>query len=126
MRIGGAVHVWWQPDFTSSAVATERLSTLGAVLNYYPAPTSGFFLGWGVGVSNYHSTSADAAADASGLGFTVDAGYDIAVGSNVSLTPQLTYAYGAIGAVNVTGAHASSLTGWKQNVIDLGLGLTLR
>jgi len=78
VRIGGAVHVWWrsgQPDFTSSAVATERLSTLGAVLDYYPAPTSGFFLGCGVGVS---------------------------------------------------GADASSLTGWKQNVIDLGLGLTLR
>ncbi len=54
------------------------------------------------------------------------AGYDIAVGSKVSLTPQVTYAYGGIGAVNVTGAHASSLTGWKQNVIDLGLGLTLR
>ncbi|PYP48221.1 MAG: hypothetical protein DMD42_01545 [Gemmatimonadetes bacterium] len=129
VRIGGAVHVWWrsgQPDFTSSAVATERLSTLGAVLDYYPAPTSGFFLGCGVGVSNYHSHSGDAAADASGWGFTVDAGYDIAVGSKVSLTPQLTYAYGGIGAVNVTGAHASSLTGWKQNVIDLGLGLTLR
>src|SRR6266705_3567367 len=74
LRIGGAVHVWWrsgQPDFTSSAVATERLSTLGAVIDCYPAPTSGFFLGCGVGVSNYHSKSGDAAADASGWGFTV-------------------------------------------------------
>ena len=134
-RMGGALHVWWHsgsPDFTSSASASQRLTNIGAVLHYYPAAGGagggggGFFLGGGLGLSNYHSTSADAFSNAWGWGFTADAGYDIALRSRVSLTPRLTYAYGNLGTVHNTGAHPFSLTGWKQNVVDLGVGLTYR
>src|SRR5438876_2995534 len=62
---------------------------------------------------------------AGGSRLTADAGYDIRLVSNVSLTPRLTYCYGRISHVN-TGALGSFFTGWKQNVIDLGLGLTVR
>src|SRR5213592_2967884 len=90
-RMGGALHVWWHsgaPDFTSSASASQRLTNIGAVLHYYPASGGGFFLGGGLGLSNYHSTSADAFSNAWGWGFTADAGYDIALRSRVSLTPR--------------------------------------
>ncbi len=132
-RMGGALHVWWHsgaPDFTSSASASQRLTNIGAVLHYYPAAGGGggggFFLGGGLGLSNYHSRSANAFSNAWGWGFTADAGYDIALRSRVSLTPRLTYAYGNLGTVHNTGAHPFSLTGWKQNVVELGVGLTYR
>ena len=128
-RIGGALHVWWRsgaPDFTSSASASQRVTNIGAVFHYYPAAGRGFFLGGGLGLSNYHSTSVNAFSNAWGWGFTADAGYDIALRSRVSLTPRLTYAYGNLGTVHNTGSHPFSLTGWKQNVVDLGIGLTYR
>ena len=120
--------MWWQSgrdNYTSSAVATERLSNLGAVLHYYPAAHGSVFLGGSLGLSNYYSKSADAYSNDWGWGFTADAGYDIRLVSNVSLTPRLTYCYGRISHVN-TGALGSFFTGWNQNVIDLGLGLTVR
>src|SRR6266576_2314130 len=56
-RMGGALHVWWHsgaPDFTSSASASQRLTNIGAVLDYYPATggagRGGFFLGGGLGL----------------------------------------------------------------------------
>jgi len=136
-RMGGALHVWWHsgaPDFTSSASASQRLTNVGAVLHYYPAAGGGggggggggFFLGGGLGLSNYHSRSTNAFSNAWGWGFTADAGYDITLSSRVSLTPRLTYAYGNLGTVHNTGAHPFSLTGWKQNVVELGVGLTYR
>src|SRR5438552_2045757 len=129
VRVGGALHIWWHsgsPDFTSSASAAERLSNLGAVLHYYPAATGGLFFGGGLGLSNYHSKSADAYSNAWGWGFTADAGYDIALASVVSLTPRLTYSFGGIRTVKNVGAHPFFLTGWRQTVINLGVGLTLR
>jgi len=65
--------MWWQSgrdDYTSSAVAAERLSNLGAVLHYYPAANGSFFLGGILGLSNYYSKSADAYSNDWGWGFT--------------------------------------------------------
>src|SRR6266550_619980 len=82
---------------------------------------------WHSGAPDFtSSTSVNAFSNAWGWGFTADAGYDIALRSRLSLTPRLTYAYGNLGTVQNTGAHSFSLTGWKQNVVDLGVGLTYR
>lgn len=118
VRIGGAVHAWWHSD----GIATETLSNVGAALYYYPDVRSGFFLSGGLGLSNYHVDSSPS-FDGWGWGFTAGAGYDVRVGRDVSLTPAVTYAYGGVGDVNESGV-GTIVTGWKQNVIDLGLGVT--
>jgi|SRR6266487_261051 len=128
VRVGAALHLWWQSgrnDYTSSAAATERLSNLGAVLHYYPAANGSFFVGGSLGLSNYYSKSVNAHSNDWGWGFTADAGYDIRLVSNVSLTPRVTYCYGAIGTVK-GGPYGGLYPGWTQNVIELGLGVAVR
>ncbi len=64
------------------------------------------------------------ARDGTGWGFTAGVGYDIRVGRNVSLTPVANFVYGGVGDLNVSGGGAPFATGWKQNVVDFGLGVT--
>src|SRR5438445_3708335 len=58
------------------------------------------------------------------VGGTAGVGYDIRVGRNVSLTPVANFVYGGVGDLNVSGGGAPFATGWKQNVVDFGLGVT--
>jgi len=110
--LGGSVNAWTK----SQSGLTERLGNVTASLFYYPAPASGFFLTGGLGLSNYH-VSDGGSENSSGWGFTLGAGYDVRVGKNVSLTPVTNFAYGG-------GMSPAGLTGWKQSVIDFGLGVT--
>src|SRR5207247_10708538 len=72
--------------------------------------------------SNYYVNSSPS-FDGTGWGFTAGAGYDIRVGRDVSLTPVVNYVYGGVGDVNESGVGRFA-TGWKQYVIDFGLGVT--
>lgn len=118
VRLGGGVHAWWHSDGT----ATETLSNVGAMLYYYPVSTrGGLFLTGGIGLSNYHIDSSPS-YDGWGWGFTAGAGFDYPVGRHVALEPLVTYAYGYVGDVNLAGVGTYA-TGWKQNVVDFGLGL---
>jgi len=88
----------------------------------YPQAKSGFFLTGGLGFSNYYVNSTPS-FDGTGWGFTAGAGYDIRVGRDVSLTPVVNYVYGGVGDVNESGVGRFA-TGWKQSVIDFGVGVT--
>ena len=118
LLVGGAINTW----FHSNSSATEALTSLTASLYLYPAARSGFFVTGGLGFSNYHVNSTPS-FDGTGWGFTAGAGYDIRFGRDVSLTPVVNYVYGAVGDVNQSGVGRYA-TGWKQNVVELGLGVT--
>jgi len=116
--VGGAINGWSHYDGS----VTERMTNVTASLYLYPATRSGFFVTGGVGIANYHVNSAPS-FDGTGLGFTAGAGYDIRVGRDISLTPVVNYEYGRVGDVNEAGLGRFA-TGWKQNVVDFGLGVT--
>src|SRR6267143_320150 len=118
LLVGGAVNAWSHSDSS----ATEALTNLTASLYLYPAARRGLFLTGGLGFSNYHLNSTPS-FDGTGWGFTAGAGYDLRVGRDVSLTPVVNYVYGTVGDVNQSGVGRFA-TGWKQNVIELGLGVT--
>ena len=112
--LGGAVNAWSK----SSGGATETLGNVTASVFYYPAPASGFFLTGGLGFSDYNlNPSGFATTSSTGWGFTAGAGYDIRVGRMISLTPVADFTYGG-------GLSPGGATGWKQTVIDFGLGVT--
>ena len=117
--IGGAINGWAHPDGTGN---TETMTSVTASVYLYPETKSGFFLTGGLGFSNYHVNSAPS-YDGTGWGFTAGAGYDIRVGRDLSLTPVVNYVYGGVGHVNQSGVGRFA-TGWKQHVIDFGLGVT--
>ncbi len=115
--LGGAIDAWTK----QSGGATETLANVTASIYYYPARRSGFFLTGGLGFSDY-DLSDGGSITGNGWGFTAGAGYDIRVGRNISLTPVANFVYGGIGDLNSgSGVFA---TGWKQNVLDFGLGVT--
>jgi len=119
--IGGALNGWSR----DRGGATETMGNVTGSIYYYPAPTSGLFLTGGLGFSSY-STNTDPSVDATGWGFSAGVGYDIRVGRNVSLTPVVNFVFGALEEFDapVPGGGITRVTGWQQNVIDFGLGVT--
>ena len=115
--LGGAVNAWYK----SSGGLKESVGNVTASVYYYPAPATGFFLTGGLGFSDYDLRDGGSITG-TGWGFTVGTGYDIRVGRNVSLTPVVNFAYGGVGDLSSAGTTVS--TGWKQSVIDFGLGIT--
>ena len=118
LLIGGAINGWSHP----SGGATETMANVTASLYYYPAPRSGLFLTGGLGFSNYNVDTSPS-YDGTGWGFTAGLGYDIRVGRNVSLTPVANFVYGGVGDLSLS-SGGTFATGWKQNVVDFGLGVT--
>src|SRR6266700_4584820 len=120
--IGGAINVWAHSDGTGN---TETVSNVTASVYLYPQAKSGFFLTGGLGFSNYYVNTVPS-SDGTGWGFTGGAGYDIRVGRDVSLTPVVNFVYGALADfdVPVSGGGSVRARNWRQNVVDLGLGVT--
>ena len=119
--IGGAINGWSH----SSGGATETIGNVTGSLYYYPVATGGLFLTGGLGFSGYEVDTSPSTSG-TGWGFTGGIGYDVRVGRNVSLTPVVSFVYGALEDFDVQlgGGGVSRATGWKQSVIDLGLGVT--
>jgi hypothetical protein len=61
-----------------------------------------------------------------GFGFMFGAGYDIRVGTKISLTPVASFYWGSLGDLTVEGPGGGATSGFglKQNVIDFQLGIT--
>ena len=119
--IGGAINGWWR----TNEGMTETIANVTASVYLYPVTRSGFFVTGGLGLSTYHANTFPA-SDGTGLGLTAGAGYDIRVGRDVSLTPVVNFVYGALGDFDVplsSGGFATA-RGWKQHVIDVGVGVT--
>lgn len=117
--IGGAINGWSR----ERGGTTETMGNVTASVYFYPSAASGLFLTGGLGFSNYWvDTSPEVRG--TGWGFTGGIGYDIRVGRNVSLTPVVNFLFGGVGDLELSGAGGTFATGWEQNVIDFGLGVT--
>jgi hypothetical protein len=82
--LGGAT-TGWVKDFGD---ATLTVGTVVALIRFYPSSTGGFFLLAGLGLGSI-SASVNGFGDntETGAGALLGLGYDLRVGSNVSLTP---------------------------------------
>jgi opacity protein-like surface antigen len=121
LRAGASVDAWSH----LGTGAKETIVNVTASLSYYPRARSGLFLEGGMGLSNYR-VNATPGIDGTGLGITLGGGYDHRLGSALWLTPVFRYSYGGVGTVRETEGGPTFATGWKQDVITVGLGLTFR
>ncbi|HRP07441.1 MAG TPA: outer membrane beta-barrel protein [Gemmatimonadales bacterium] len=106
--IGGGVNVWTKEvngvDLTAGAVT--------ALIRFYPSATGGFFLLGGLGLASEEASASGVSISESGTGAVLGLGYDIRVGSNISITPF----WNGVGM---------SFDGYSSNFGQLGLGLTV-
>jgi hypothetical protein len=115
--LGGEVNAWTK----SSNGVTADLGNVSFAAYLYPQPKSGFFVKGGVGfaTTRLHNSGS---ADANGFGFVAGLGYDIRVGTNISITPVGNFYFGSDGDLKESGTTLE--TGWKHNVYEFGLGIT--
>ena len=109
VMLGGGTNAWTK----SENGATLTVSTLVALIRFYPSATGGFFLLGGLGVGSIHGeVSGFGSETQTGYGALAGLGYDIRVGSNVSLTPFVN-------------GFATNTSDSDANVGQIGLGLTV-
>lgn len=115
--LGGEVNAWTK----STNGVTADLGNVSFAAYLYPQPKSGFFVKGGVGfaTTRLHNSGT---AEASGFGFVAGLGYDIRVGTNISITPVGNFYFGSDGDLKESGTTLE--TGWKHNVYEFGLGIT--
>jgi hypothetical protein len=128
LLLGGEFNMWRKTaPLGINVQGALKMYGLNAILMYYPSARAGFFLKGGGGVS---LLSAEVIAPAAtlkldmgtGPGFIVGLGYDIHLGGNVSLTPALNLWHGRLGDLQI--ANQSSFRNWRQNVVDVTIGIT--
>ena len=115
--LGGEINAWTK----STGGVTADIGNVSFAGYLYPQPKSGFFVKGGVGFATTHLHNGGS-ADANGYGFVLGLGYDIRVGTNISITPVGNFYFGSDGDLKENGATLE--TGWKHNVYDFGLGIT--
>jgi hypothetical protein len=106
---------------------TLSLYNASATVTFYPRESSGFFVKGGLGSAFVDrevgtGSSKETLNLGSGLGLLAGAGYDLRVGRNISITPALNYYYGSPGDLQIDGQ--TRLANWKQNVVDVSIGVT--
>jgi len=101
-------------DGWSKSESGETLTAGDVTFNayFYPQPAGGLFLNGGVGLSRVEISGGGASAGETGPGFTLGAGYDLRVGTNVSVVPSLQWVYG----------HPTD--GFSQSFYHFSLGVT--
>lgn len=109
VMLGVGTNGWTKSEFG----ATLTVGTLVALIRFYPSATGGFFLLAGLGAGTIRAEVSDFGSETeTGVGALLGLGYDIRVGSNVSLTP-------------FWNGFAASTTNSDANVGQIGLGITV-
>ena len=108
----GAESSGWSKEIDGVRITHANLS---AIIQFYPSAASGFFLKGGLGFSTLEFSASSGGVSGSvsdeGLGLTAGLGYDIRLGTNFSLSPYLSFAWG-------------DFEGGSANHGQLGLGVT--
>src|SRR5689334_22178304 len=107
LLLGGESVVWVR----GVADTTLTVGNVTFSAYYYPQPASGLFLNAGVGFSRAE-VSDGGTISSTGPGLTLGAGYDIRVGTNLSITPTGQWVYG----------HPDR--SFSQNFFHFALGVT--
>ena len=100
---------------------TTTMGNGNVVLYFYPIATGRLFLKGGGGASMFDASGSPGLWGL-GWGWTAGVGYDIRAGGSLSLTPVVNFWYGHVG--DLAQDDTAIITGWKQSVFELGLGLT--
>ena len=108
LLIGGETNGWTKNE----SGVTITAGNLSGTVYFYPAPASGFFLRGGLGFASLRASSGGISGSESGFGATFGLGYDVRVGTNLSITPVANYNWGDLGS------------GVKQHIIQLAVGVT--
>lgn len=107
--IGAGTNGWTK----SEGGATLTVSTLTALIRFYPSATGGFFLLGGLGVGQIHVSVSGLGSDSeTGAAALLGLGYDVRVGNNVSITP-------------FWNGFATNTTNSDANVGQIGVGVTI-
>ena len=103
--------------------STVTLANASVAAYFYPRPAGGLFVRGGVGLAAYSEEGFDSE---NGFGLTLGLGYDVRVGNNVSITPVGNVSWGSIGDAHVARIPGAGMgvTGLKQNVIQIAVGVT--
>ena len=89
--LGGEISAWGKQEDTvlgeNSLTVTRSNATFTAM--FFPSKTGGFFLKGGVGGANVEAEVAGVKVTEQGLGTTLGLGYDVRLGRNLYLTPNI-------------------------------------
>jgi hypothetical protein len=115
----------WSSSGTS---LKQRVSSLLAVVQWYPWPATGFFLRAGNGivrgpVAPQAAGAQPSATQSTGVGFALGLGYDVKVSRRLGLTVQVATDISALGDLTVGGQPAADVIGYVNRV---GAAVVLR
>jgi hypothetical protein len=116
VRLGGEVNLWTKDQ----SGVTESVGNVSAAVYFYPSARSGFFLKGGVGVGSFQLSQGSSTNSADGIGFLTGLGYDIRVGSKVSLSPIANFYFGHDGDYRDA---SGTIPGIKHAIVDFGLSV---
>lgn len=113
--LGGEINAWTKSD----SGVTAELGNVSFAAYLYPQPKSGFFVKGGVGfaTTRFHDGGT---IEATGFGFLMGVGYDIRVGTNISITPVGNFYLGFDGDLKSGGT--TLLTGSSTTCTTSGWG----
>jgi hypothetical protein len=127
--LGAEFNAWSDDDMNPAPSVDMSVKVYGAsaTVTFYPRASADFFVRGGVGASfvdtDFNVGGSAISADlGKGVGLVAGAGYDVRLGPRVSLTPAVNVRVGYIGDLGVDGE--TFVSGWKQNVVDVTIGLT--
>lgn len=113
LLIGVESNGWYEDE---DGIKSLLGTSFAAVAYYYPIVGRNLMLKGGVGLASYLFDNGSLEDD-QGIGVLGGVGYDVPIGTNVSITPVATYQYGFMG-------DANGLENVTQNVISLAATLT--
>jgi len=116
VRLGGEVNVWTKEH----GDVTESVGNVSVAVYFYPTARSGFFVKGGVGGGSFQLSQGSSTVSANGFGFVTGLGYDIRVGSKVSLSPIANFYFGHDG--DLTDA-SGTIPGIRHAIVDFGLSV---
>lgn len=117
MRLGGEVNLWTKDH----SGVTESVGNVSVAVYLYPTARSGFFVKGGVGGGSFQLTQGSSSTAANGFGFVTGLGYDIRVGSKVSLSPIANFYFGKDG--DLRDGSTVVIPGIKHAIVDVGLSV---
>jgi len=121
--VGVGLDVWWRTPLDTEATNTGTL-----FLHYYPSVRAGAFLEAGAGLSRASvQLPGDTVAQGRSWALMMAVGYDVRLltknGADITLTPRLSYASSSIREMRYAAGHPPFATGWRHQVLALGLAV---
>lgn len=89
--LGGEISVWARQEDTilgDNSLAVTRSNATFTVM-FFPSATGGFFLKGGLGAANVEAETLGVKVTEKGFGTTLGLGYDVRLGRNLYLTPNV-------------------------------------